>query len=330
MTIYSAKAGDTQAPTPKAGHNSAAFDQQLREDVETVLGDDHETVFHYAQWHIGDYVAGTRGMSLEHEGAYIRFLMRLYERGKPLPDDDRFMATCMALSIRVWRRIKQTLIQFGKIVSRNGCLTNARFERERQRRADEIRKQAHAARKGWDRKRSEEAKKAKTSPKVSESLDEVWSKVLKNFAEKCSEINGRWHATRARSNNHYPITIKRKPPCSPPKGGAKKRAHQMPEGWKPKPQTWEWARGEKIGATNDQIQDQLEHFTDHARAKALRYADWDRAFQTWIRNAKAWGRLTVSQRRLAPWEVEAKEDAEKTKRVLAELKAEKQQEQNNG
>src|SRR5688572_1550192 len=91
------------------GHNSSPFDEVLRDEIETVLSDDHRKLFHYAQWHIDDYIAGTVGLTPELEGGYIRFLMRLYQRGKPLPDDDRFMATCMNLSIRVWKRIKDSL-----------------------------------------------------------------------------------------------------------------------------------------------------------------------------------------------------------------------------
>lgn len=287
----------------QAGHNSAAFDQQLRDDIETVLGDDREVIFHYAQWHIGDYVAGTRGMSLEDEGAYIRFLMRLYERGKPLPDDDRFMATCMALSIRVWRRIKQTLIQFGKIICRNGCLTNARFEKERQRRAEQMRKQAEGARKRWQRERAERAKNAETSPKFAESFDESLPKVSQKVGEKCSKIKGSRVTTHMLTNNQYPLIEEEKnPPVDPPKGGhsqekPRKRTAALPDGWQPKDQLWEWARSEAIGATDDQIRWQVEKFRNHARANGRTQKDWDAAFRNWIMNAKKFGEFDAGKSR---------------------------------
>lgn len=172
------------------GHNSAAYGQELLDDIETVLGDDHKKLFHFAKWHIEDYLLGTEGMKLEHEGAYMRFLMRLYQRGKPLPDDDRYMSTLMRLSVRVWKRVKDALVSVGKIIVKRGCLTNARFERERKERAEQLQKQAEATRKQWEKQRAEKAGIGKVSAKFDESLDEVSAKLSRNVDEKPNEING--------------------------------------------------------------------------------------------------------------------------------------------
>ena len=169
------------------GHNSAAYGLASPDkEVETILHDDHKKLFYYAKWHIADYITGTQGMNLEHEGAYIRFLVRLYDRGKPFPDDDRFMATVMGVGLRVWRRIRAALISVGKIVCRNGALTNSRFEQERKKRAEELRRQAEAARKRWERERQNK----KVSAKFQQSLPEVCSKVPANINKKVNEING--------------------------------------------------------------------------------------------------------------------------------------------
>lgn len=170
------------------GHNSAAYGEELREDVETILSDDSK-LFHFAKWNIGDYVAGTVGMKLELEGAYIRFLMRLYQRGKPLPDDDRFMSTCMSLTLRVWKRVKQALVAAGKIVIKAGALTNARFEKERAARAEQLRKMAEAARKRHEDAREKRGVNEKVSPKFAQSLPEVSSKLSRNTDEKINNFN---------------------------------------------------------------------------------------------------------------------------------------------
>ena len=175
---------------PGQGHNSAAYGEGLRDEIETVLNDDHKKLFHFAKWHIEDYLLGTEGMKLEHEGAYMRFLMRLYQRGKPLPDDDRYMSTLMRLSIRVWRRVKDSLVAIGKIIVKRGCLTNARFERERQERAEQLHKQADATRKQWERQHAEKAKSGEVSAKFAGSLDEVSPKLSQNEGEKLNENNG--------------------------------------------------------------------------------------------------------------------------------------------
>lgn len=190
------------------GHNSAAYGEALHPEVETILSDEHETVFRYAQWHIADYITGTLGMQLEQEGAYIRFLMRLYQRGKPLPDDDRYMATCMNLSVRVWKRVKEGLIAVGKIIAKCGCLTNARFERERQIRAATARKQAESARLRWEKGRSEKTGLTEVSPKFAGSLDETSRKLAANFDEKLNEINVPIITDHMLTINQQPITNK--------------------------------------------------------------------------------------------------------------------------
>jgi uncharacterized protein YdaU (DUF1376 family) len=172
------------------GHNSAAYGQGLCAEIETVLSDEHEKLFHFAKWHIDDYLQGTEGMGLEIEGAYIRFLMRLYRRGKPLPDDDRFMSVVMGLSVRVWRRVKDSLIAIGKIILRSGCLTNMRFEKERKARAEQLRKQSEGMRKRWQNERAAKAANDGVSPKFQESLAEVSLKLSENLDEKPNEING--------------------------------------------------------------------------------------------------------------------------------------------
>lgn len=213
------------------GHNSASFGEALGH-VETILPDDHETMFRYAQWHIGDYITGTMGMQLEQEGAYMRFLVRLYQRGKPLPDDDRYMATCMNLSVRVWRRVRDGLIAVGKIIAKCGCLTNSRFERERQIRAATIRKQAEAARLRWERERSEKMGLTEVSAKFAGSLDETSPKLSEFAAKKASKINTPVITDLMLTINQYPLEEKERDiaqlPLSAP---ARKKSVLVPESY---------------------------------------------------------------------------------------------------
>lgn len=141
--------------------------------------------FRYIDWHIGDWLGGTLGMELELEGAYCRFLNRLYQRGKPLPDDDRIMATLMGLSLRVWKRIKGALMAVGKVVARQGCLTNPRFEKERLKRAERIKQAAANAHARWEANRAN----PETSPKFEPSLDQTPSKLARKPRKKVNKIN---------------------------------------------------------------------------------------------------------------------------------------------
>jgi len=158
---------------------------RIKAQIEATAGE-IEVLFRYLPLHLGDWITGTAGMTLEHEGAYMRFLAHLYNRGKPFPDDDTFMARVMNLSSRVWKRIKAALIDMGKIVCRNGALTNARFEIERCKRAEEMRKKAAAAEARWGQKRQS---LPEVSPKFAESLPEVLTKLAETEPKKANEIN---------------------------------------------------------------------------------------------------------------------------------------------
>jgi uncharacterized protein YdaU (DUF1376 family) len=191
-----------------AGHNSAPYGEQLREHLERLLGEEADRLFIYAQWHIGDYIIGTQGMSLEHEGAYQRFLMRLYARGKPLPDDDRAMAAIMSLSTRVWCRVKAALVALGKIIVRAGCLTNGRFEKERLKRAEQLHKRSLAAQARWRQEREVSAKPESAaeavSPKFEGSLPETSAKFSAKKDDKPNEIKAPQDASAYA--NQYPLT----------------------------------------------------------------------------------------------------------------------------
>lgn len=79
----------------------------------------------------------------------------------------------------------------------------------------------------------------------------------------------------------------------------KKMARQMPADWRPGPSCIAWAKGEKIGATDQQISDQFDAFRDYHQSRASRFVNWDQAFQTWMRNAKNYGRLNGNHYRPA-------------------------------
>ncbi len=185
------------------GHNSRAFGEAMKFDLEAMLGSDDAVQFRHIDWHIGDWMGGTIGMSCEHEGAYCRFLNRLYQRGKPLPDDDRFMSVVMGLSVRVWRRLRDVLVEAGKIMVRAGCLTNARFEKERMKQAERLRQAAAAARARW----SNSASLDEVSPKFAPSLVETPAKLQRKTRKKVNEIKEASDAVAMpyQSQSHTPI-----------------------------------------------------------------------------------------------------------------------------
>jgi len=73
---------------------------------------------------------GMRGLTLEETGAYNIILDLIYDRNGNLPDDDRFIAGWLRCAVQRWRRIKQRLVELGKLIIKNGLLTNARADKE--------------------------------------------------------------------------------------------------------------------------------------------------------------------------------------------------------
>lgn len=64
---------------------------------------------------------------------------------------------------------------------------------------------------------------------------------------------------------------------------------RLPEDWQPSAELMQWAIGKRPDMTRTDIQDEVENFKeywDNKRGKAGEKKDWDRAFQTWMRNTR--------------------------------------------
>lgn len=83
------------------------------------------------KWYKRDPSEALNGMmelTLEERGAYNTVLDLIYSRDGNLPDDDRFVAGWLRVDLRVWRRIKATLIERGKLYVEAGILRNKRAD----------------------------------------------------------------------------------------------------------------------------------------------------------------------------------------------------------
>jgi uncharacterized protein YdaU (DUF1376 family) len=77
-----------------------------------------------------DFIMATMKLTLEEKGAYSLCLDLMYDRGGPIPDDPRWLAGICNVSLRKWATLRDSLIAYGKLVERNGFLTNERAEEE--------------------------------------------------------------------------------------------------------------------------------------------------------------------------------------------------------
>lgn len=105
-----------------------------------------------------DFVHGTLGLSLEEKGAYSLCLDLIYDRGGPIPDDPRWLAGVCGVSVRKWKSIRNRLIKTGKIVARDGVISNFRAEKEIEKLSKTSRKHAENGAKGGEKRAENEAR----------------------------------------------------------------------------------------------------------------------------------------------------------------------------
>jgi uncharacterized protein YdaU (DUF1376 family) len=111
----------------------------------------------YHKRYHSDALAGFMALTLEERGAYQTLLDLIYDRGGPLPDNERLLAGYMGVSIRKWRVLLDELIAKRKIVrNSDGHLTNRRAEREIENDAKTTRKLAENGSKGGRKKAENE------------------------------------------------------------------------------------------------------------------------------------------------------------------------------
>ncbi|MDH3232219.1 MAG: YdaU family protein [Alphaproteobacteria bacterium] len=98
-----------------------------------------------------DALNGKIGLELEERGAYDTLLDMMYDRGRPVPDDPRWIAGHCNCSVRKWNSIRQILIDKGKISILNGEIHNARADQELAKTLKTSRKRAENGAKGGNK-----------------------------------------------------------------------------------------------------------------------------------------------------------------------------------
>jgi uncharacterized protein YdaU (DUF1376 family) len=85
------------------------------------------------KWYKRDPRAALTGMmelNLEERGAYCTILELIYCHDGALEDDEILIASWLRVDLRVWRRLRATLLSRGKLYIHAGCLRNPRADDE--------------------------------------------------------------------------------------------------------------------------------------------------------------------------------------------------------
>lgn len=133
------------------------------------------------EWHARyhrDALDGMRCLSLEERGAYQTILDLLYDYGRPIADDGRWLAGWMGTSVRKWSAIRDALILKGKITVSDGVISNSRAVSEIEKAVKRSRMLRENGEKGGNksaekRAKSLELQQPESSPAASEAPSEI-------------------------------------------------------------------------------------------------------------------------------------------------------------
>lgn len=82
----------------------------------------------YMPLFVADYLADTAHLSAAEHGAYLLLVMNYWQRGKPLPADDRKLARIARMSDAEWQESRDTLAEF--FHEQDGAWSHKRVEAE--------------------------------------------------------------------------------------------------------------------------------------------------------------------------------------------------------
>lgn len=210
------------------------------------------------RWYKRDPVAALEGMSdltLEEKGAYNTVLDLIYARDGKVDDDDRFIAGWLRCDVRVWRRIKTTLLERGKLYLDAGSLRNSRADAEVSRGLSLV---ASASEAGKASARSKSDVKSKINAIATTTVETTVPTNSTTTTTSTPELRSGPRAKRARA---------RAP---------------LPDDWAPTTGDIEHAR--ERGFADQQIHAIARAFANHHRAKGNLMADWGAAWRTWCEN----------------------------------------------
>ncbi len=82
----------------------------------------------YMPLFVADYLADTAHLTVAEHGAYLLLVMNYWQRGKPLPADDKKLARIARMSDAEWQDARDTLAEF--FIEQDGCWSHKRVDAE--------------------------------------------------------------------------------------------------------------------------------------------------------------------------------------------------------
>lgn len=137
----------------------------------------------YFKFYPSDFLAGTADMTAEERGVYITALAVMYDRMGGMPFDERRGAPLIRVDIRIYRRVRDKLIEMGKFFRDGDVIRNTRVEKEITDYIIEFRRRSEAA-----KKREAERRLHRTSGELPANFRQTSSELPAEVPEKSGEL----------------------------------------------------------------------------------------------------------------------------------------------
>lgn len=124
----------------------------------------------YMPLFVADYLADTAHLSAAQHGVYMLLLMNYWQRGGPLPDDDRRLASIARVGPREWARMKGVISEFFTVA--DGAWSHSRVQAELARVADKSLKSKKAAQASVERRFGERSTPVEPTEEIREDKEE--------------------------------------------------------------------------------------------------------------------------------------------------------------
>lgn len=229
------------------------------------------------KWHKRDHNAALSGMmvlTLEERGAYNTILDLIYTHDGSVVDDERFIAGWLRCDVRVWKRIRQRLLDLEKLYLIDGTLRNRRADAEVLRGLGRCLSAEHAGR------TSALSKARKSSAAASENKDLASTDVEAPVQREFQRI---YNQTLPSEEELSPCVPPQ--PESQPKAKAKRDARKtrIPDGFDLTPEMRAFAVEKMGGGAVDGV---FAQFRDFHQSRGTLHVDWVAAWRFWVRNER--------------------------------------------
>ncbi len=229
--------------------------------------------------HIGDYLKDTGHLTLLEHGVYSRLLDLYYLNDGPLTASESTIARKLGARTDDEKWAVNAVLEEFFTVREDGAFVHKRCE--------EV---IAGFRKFGEQQRARVAKRYAKSTDGYPRLPAVDLPSTVGMPTAETPYPSGTSTVDLPYTNHKPKTINHIPPIPlecPPQGAASaveaadlpKRAAQLPKDWKPKESHLAIASAEK-----KDIEREATKFKDYHVSKGSTFKDWDRAFNTWLRN----------------------------------------------